>query len=78
MWVIVALACGASALFGYLILGSLPPFFDAFVLAFAAGTILTMLSITLIPEAVERAGPPVGLWVVFGYILSTILVATTN
>ena len=78
MWTLIALACGASALFGYLVLGALPSFLDAFVLAFAAGTILTMLSITLIPEGVERAGPPVGLWVVFGYILSTILVAATN
>jgi ZIP family zinc transporter len=78
MWTLTALLCGLSAMFGYFVLGALPAFLDAFVLAFAAGTILAMLSITLIPEAVERAGPPVGLWVVLGYILSTILVAITH
>jgi ZIP family zinc transporter len=78
MWTLVALACGASAIFGYAVLGAVPDSLDAFVLAYAAGTILTMLAITLFPEAVARAGPPVGLWVVLGYAMAAFLVSTTN
>jgi ZIP family zinc transporter len=41
--------------------------------AFAAGAILTMLADTMMPEAFDEAGPPVGLATVLGYALGALL-----
>ncbi len=41
--------------------------------AFAAGAVLTMLADTMVPEAVEHAGPAVGLACVSGFICSFLL-----
>ena len=45
----------------------------AIVQAFAAGAILTMLSDTMVPEAVKHAGSLVGLVTALGFVLAFLL-----
>ena len=73
MWLLLALVCTAASIFGYLVLGALPHPVDAFAEAFAAGAILTMLSMVFLVEAVQRAGRAVGIWTVLGYALAALL-----
>jgi zinc transporter, ZIP family len=40
------------------------------MLAFAGGAILTMLSTSMMPEAYEHAGRPVGLMTVLGFAVA--------
>jgi len=42
----------------------------AFVLAFAGGAILCMLTATMVPEAYERAGREVGLVATLGFAVA--------
>ena len=58
MWSVVALICTAAAALGSGLLGSAPPGVIAVTQSFAAGAILTMLSDTMVPEAVEARRPP--------------------
>ncbi|MDP9494907.1 MAG: ZIP family zinc transporter, partial [Actinomycetota bacterium] len=51
LWVGVAVISAAAAAVGYALLADSSPRHVSFVLAFAAGAILTMLSTTMIPEA---------------------------
>jgi len=73
MWLLLALVCTGASIFGYLVLGGLPDPIDAFAVAFAAGAILTMLSMVFLVEAVQRAGRAVGIWTVLGYALAALL-----
>lgn len=67
-----------AAVVGYLVLAAMPDSVDAVVQAFAAGTILAMLSMTLIPDALQRAGRLVGLWTVVGYAVAAIIATSTT
>jgi len=60
MWVAIALISGIAPLAGYGLFQDSPPDTVAFVLAFAAGAILTMLAQTMMPEAYEHGGKLVG------------------
>src|SRR5215207_5308736 len=50
LWLLVTAVSGLAALAGYVLLDSAGPRTVAFVLAFAAGAILTMLADTMMPE----------------------------
>ncbi|HET9498650.1 MAG TPA: ZIP family zinc transporter [Marmoricola sp.] len=67
LWGLVTLASTVAAGLGYAVLGGASDLAIATTLAFAAGAILTMLSDTMIPEAVEHAGAWVGLVTVSGF-----------
>lgn len=67
LWVAVTLASTMAAGLGYAVLGGASDLAIATTQAFAAGAILTMLSDTMIPEAVEHAGAWVGLVTVTGF-----------
>lgn len=67
LWGIVTLASTIAAALGFAVLGGASDLLIAATQAFAAGAILTMLSDTMIPEAVEHAGAWVGLVTVFGF-----------
>ena len=56
MWIAIALVSGLASLAGYALFQHSPPDTVAFVLAFAAGAILTMLADTMMPEAFEHGG----------------------
>ena len=73
LWVIVVLASSVAAALGYLALSAMPGQSGAFVQAFAAGAILTMLADTMLPEAVQSGGPRVGLATVIGFALAFFL-----
>ena len=60
LWVVVALASAVAAAIGYSALDGASPGTVAFVLAFAGGAILTMLSTSMIPEAYKEAHRPGG------------------
>ncbi len=77
VWVVVALVSGLSSLFGFAVFDSAGPHANAFVLAFAAGGVLTMLADTMIPEAYQHGGKLVGVVTTFGFAVAFGLSAAT-
>jgi ZIP family zinc transporter len=69
MWSVIAILGGAAASVGYLLLGSAPAAVLAAVQAFAAGTILTMLSSVMMPTAYADGREAAGLAFVLGFSL---------
>jgi zinc transporter, ZIP family len=70
LWVLVTVVSGLASLLGYAVFDSAGPDALAFVLAFAAGAILTMLADTMMPEAFEHGGKLVGLVTTLGFGLA--------
>jgi zinc transporter, ZIP family len=70
VWGGIALISGASALIGYLALGSAPPEVVAVITAVAAGAILTMIADTMIPEAFGRTRTWTGLITTVGFLVA--------
>jgi ZIP family zinc transporter len=70
MWVAIALISGLASLAGYGLFQDSPPDTVAFVLAFAAGAILTMLANTMMPEAFEHGGKLVGIVTTLGFAVA--------
>ena len=60
MWIAIALISGLASLAGYGLFQHASEDTVGFVLAFAAGAILTMLADTMMPEAYEHGGKLVG------------------
>ncbi len=77
LWVLVAFVSGLSALLGFAVFDTASASANAFVLAFAAGGVLTMLADTMIPEAYEHAGKLVGVVTTFGFAVAFGLSAWT-
>lgn len=73
VWAGVAAIATVSSLAGYALLDGVTPDVTAGIQAFAAGAILTMLSDTMVPEAVEHAGGAVGLATVAGFAAAFLL-----
>jgi zinc transporter, ZIP family len=70
MWVAIALVSGLASLAGYGLFQNASPDAVAFVLAFAAGAILTMLADTMMPEAFEHGGKLVGVVTTLGFAVA--------
>jgi ZIP family zinc transporter len=70
MWIAIALVSGLASLAGYGLFQHSPPSTVAFVLAFAAGAILTMLAETMMPEAYEHGGKWVGVVTTLGFAVA--------
>jgi ZIP family zinc transporter len=70
MWIAIALISGLASLAGYSLFQDSPPDTVAFVLAFAAGAILTMLADTMMPEAFECGGDLVGVVTTLGFAVA--------
>ena len=70
MWIGIALISGLASLAGYSLFQHSSPDVVAFVLAFAAGAILTMLADTLMPEAYEHGGKLVGVLTTLGFAVA--------
>ena len=70
MWIGIALISGLASLAGYGLFQDSPPDTVAFVLAFAAGAILTMLAQTMMPEAYEHGGKQVGIMTTLGFAVA--------
>jgi ZIP family zinc transporter len=67
MWIAIALISGLASLAGYGLFQHASPGTVAFVLAFAAGAILTMLADTMMPEAFQHGGKLVGVITTLGF-----------
>ena len=70
LWIVVALLSAVAAGAGYALLDGASPTTLAFILAFAGGAILTMLSTSMMPEAYEHAGRTVGLMTTLGFFVA--------
>jgi ZIP family zinc transporter len=73
LWCAIAVVSAASAALGYLVFSNATDNNGALVLGFAGGAVLTMLASTMMPEAYEEGGKPVGLITVLGFILAVFL-----
>jgi zinc transporter, ZIP family len=73
LWIGIALISGLSSLAGYGFFQDSSPDTVAFVLAFAAGAILTMLADTMMPEAYERGGKLVGVLTTLGFAVALVI-----
>jgi ZIP family zinc transporter len=70
MWIAIALVSGLASFAGYGFFQNSSPSVVAFVLAFAAGAILTMLADTMMPEAYEHGGKLVGVVTTLGFAVA--------
>ena len=70
MWIAIALVSGLASLAGYGLFQNSSPDTVAFVLAFAAGAILTMLADTMMPEAFQHGGKLVGVVTTLGFAIA--------
>jgi zinc transporter, ZIP family len=70
MWIAIAVISGIASLAGYGLFQHSSPDTVAFVLAFAAGAILTMLADTMMPEGFEHGGKLVGIMTTLGFAIA--------
>jgi ZIP family zinc transporter len=70
MWGAIAVISGLASLGGYALFQNSSPDTVGFVLAFAAGAILTMLANTMMPEAYEHGGKLVGVVTTLGFAVA--------
>ncbi len=73
LWGSIAVVSALAAAVGYAALGDASPGVIAWIQAFAAGAILTMLADTMMPEGFEHGGKTVGLVTVLGFALAFFL-----
>lgn len=67
LWTATTVVAGLAAWAGHALIGDTSPGTVAFVQAFAAGALLTMLADTMIPEAYEFGGRQTGLLTALGF-----------
>jgi zinc transporter, ZIP family len=70
LWTVIALVSATASAIGYAALGDASAGGVAYVQAFAAGAILTMLADTMMPEAFEHGGKVAGLATTLGFVLA--------
>ena len=70
MWIAIAVVSALASLAGYVVFQDSSPDTVAFVLAFAAGAILTMLADTMMPEAFEHGGKLAGIVTTLGFAVA--------
>jgi len=70
MWTGIAVVSAIASLAGYGLFQDSSPATVAFVLAFAAGAILTMLATTMMPEAFQHGGKLVGVVTTLGFAVA--------
>lgn len=75
LWAAVTVASAVAAAAGFAFLADQPVLMVAVVQAFAAGAILTMLADTMLPEAVDHAGPLVGVVAALGFTVAFLISA---
>jgi ZIP family zinc transporter len=70
MWTGIAVVSGLASLGGYALFQDSSPDTIGFVLAFAAGAILTMLANTMMPDAFKHGGKLVGVVTTLGFAVA--------
>lgn len=74
LWVVIAVICALATVAGFALFDGVSLFWLAFVQAFAAGAILTMLANSMMPEAFKHGGKLAGLFTVLGFAVSVLVV----
>ena len=74
LWVAIAVICALATVAGFALFDGVSLFWLAFVQAFAAGAILTMLANSMMPEAFKHGGKLAGLFTVLGFAVSVLVV----
>jgi zinc transporter, ZIP family len=67
LWLVVVTVSAAAGALGFVLFDAFPGTKGAFIQAFAAGALLTMLADTMMPEAFRFGGKAVGLLTVAGF-----------
>jgi ZIP family zinc transporter len=70
MWWAIVVVSAVSAAIGYAVVSNVPGKTGAFVQAFAAGALLTMIADEMAPEAYSRAAIATGIATTLGFILA--------
>jgi ZIP family zinc transporter len=73
MWAIVVAVSTLASVAGYALIDGTSVGTIAFLSAFAAGAVLTMLASTMVPEAAREGGPVSGLVTTGGFLLAVLL-----
>ena len=73
LWSAVTLVCALAAGLGYVLLDGASDELLALLQAFAAGGVLAMLAIQMLPTANHKGGPDAGLFTVLGFALAYLL-----
>lgn len=76
VWTFIAIACGISSYLGFRFLAHAPVRYLAVTQSIAAGSILAMITDTMIPEAYEEGGVFIALATVFGFLAAFIISRT--
>jgi CRP-like cAMP-binding protein len=68
MWITLMILTGVGAVLGNLFFEGAPPVFFSLVQGLAAGSMLTMIAETMLPEAYYKGGSIIGLATLFGFL----------
>jgi len=78
LWILIALVCAGSSIAGYSLFVGASERWISFIMAFAGGAILMMLSNSMIPEAYKHGGKLAGVFTVLGFFLSVTMIILEN
>ena len=73
VWGGITLLTGIGGVLGYSVFGSFPDIINAFIIALAAGGMLSLVAETMIPEAFEEAQSFIGVVVALGFMVFYLL-----
>jgi ZIP family zinc transporter len=73
IWLLVILVCVFSAMGGAALIQLVPQLTGTYVMAAAAGALLAMLAVSMVPEALRETGVLAGLMIVFGFAFAAML-----
>jgi ZIP family zinc transporter len=76
VWGGITLLTGIGGVLGYSVFGSFPDTINAFIIALAAGGMLSLVAETMIPEAFEEAPSFIGLITALGFMVFYLLMKT--
>ncbi|HSO88007.1 MAG TPA: hypothetical protein VLQ91_15755 [Draconibacterium sp.] len=74
LWTVIAVVCALSTIAGFSFFSGLSVQWISFIKAFAGGAILIMLANSMIPESYEHAGKLAGIFTIFGFFISVVMV----
>jgi ZIP family zinc transporter len=78
LWAFIALFCSLATMAGFSLFSGASNIWLAFIQAFAGGAILMMLANSMMPEAFEHGGKLAGVFTVFGFFVSVLMVVLEN
>lgn len=74
LWLFIVVLCALASIAGFSFFSGLSDLWLSFIQAFAGGSILIMLTNSMIPESYEHAGKIAGLFTILGFFISVSVV----